>query len=122
MNKYWRWLICTVLLLVIVSGGCAGGGALQISNHELTVRQFTGDLNSTRSMAVVTGLAKNIGSVPLSDCNISVRYLDADRNLVGAASAYKQLLEPGETWNFTVQLTAPDAWKVRSYDISSASR
>jgi hypothetical protein len=43
-------------------------------------------------------------------------------DLIGASSAYRQFLEPGEVWNFTVQLTAPDAWKARSYEIGSTAR
>jgi hypothetical protein len=73
-------------------------------------------------MAVVTGIAKNVDTLPVTECNIAVRYYDADKNLIGVASAYKRFLEPGEVWSFTVQLTTPDAWKARSYDISSTSR
>ena len=122
VNMHCRWLIWLVILPAIIFAGCSGSSGLQIMSHDLTVRQFTGDLNSVKSMAVVTGAVKNIDSLPLSDCNISVRYLDADKNLIGVSSAYRQSLQPGEVWNFTVQLTAPDAWKVRSYEISSTSR
>ena len=122
MYKYGHWLACIVLLLVIISVSCNRGSGLQIISHNLTARQFIGDLNSTKSMAVVTGIAKNVDNVPVTECNIAVRYFDADKNVIGVSSAYKQFLEPGEVWSFTVQLTAPDAWKARSYDISSSSR
>lgn len=122
MYKYGHWLICIALFLVIISVGCNRGSGLQLISHDLTARQFTGDLNSTKSMAVVTGIAKNVDNVPVTECNITVRYFDADKNVIGVSSAYKQFLEPGEVWGFTVQLTAPDAWKARSYDISSTSR
>lgn len=115
-------LIWMVILLAVISGGCSGSSGLQIISHDLTVRQFTGDLNTIKSMAVVTGSAKNVSNAPLSDCNINVRYFDADKNLIGVSSAYRQFLEPGEVWSFTVQLTAPDAWKARSYDISGTNR
>ena len=120
--KYGHWIACLALLLALVSAGCNRSAGLQITGHNLTARQFTGDLNSTKSMAVVTGLAKNVDTLPVTECNIAVRYYDADKNLIGVASAYKQFLEPGEVWSFTVQLTTPDAWKARSYDISSTSR
>jgi hypothetical protein len=120
--KYGHWIACLALLLVITSSGCKGATGLQLISHDLTARQFTGDLNSTKSMAVVTGVAKNVDDVPVTECNITVRYFDADKNLIGVSSAYKQYLEPGEVWSFTVQLTAPDAWKARSYDIGSTSR
>ena len=122
MFKYGHWLACLALLLVLTAVSCNRGTGLQIISHDLTARQFTGDLNSTKSMAVVTGIAKNADNVPVTECNINVRYFDADKNLIGVSSAYKQYLEPGEVWSFTVQLTAPDAWKARSYDISSTSR
>jgi hypothetical protein len=120
--KYGHWVACLSLLLILMSVGCGGAAGMQIISHDLTVRQFTGNLNSTNSMAVVTGLAKNIDSIPVTECNITVRYFDADKNLIGIASSYKQLLEPGEVWSFTVQLTSPDAWKARSYEISGKSR
>jgi hypothetical protein len=120
--KYSRWFACIVLLLAVITASCSKGGGLQIVSHNLTARQFTGDLNSTKSMAVVTGIAKNVDNVPVTECNITVRYFDADKNIIGVSSAYKQFLEPAEVWSFTVQLTAPDAWKARSYDISSSSQ
>jgi len=122
LYKYGRWFACLALLLVLTTVSCNRGGGLQIISHDLTARQFTGDLNSTKSMAVVTGIAKNVDKVPLTECNIAVRYFDADKNLIGVSSAYKQYLEPGEVWSFTVQLTAPDAWKARSYEISGSCR
>jgi hypothetical protein len=122
LYKYARWFACIVLLLVVITASCGKGSGLQIVSHNLTARQFTGDLNSTKSMAVVTGIAKNIDNVPVTECNITVRYFDADKNIIGVSSAYKQFLEPGEVWSFAVQLTTPDAWKARSYDISGTSR
>ena len=122
MFKYGHWIVCLALLLVLMSAGCNKVASLQIISHDLTARRFTGDLNSTKSMAVVTGLAKNVDTVPVTECNIAVRYYDADKNVVGVSSAYKQFLEPGEVWSFTVQLTTPDAWKACSYDISGTSR
>jgi hypothetical protein len=122
MFRYGHWLVCLTLGLILISAGCSRGGGLQVISHDLTTRQFTGDLNSIKSMAVVTGVAKNVESDAATECNITVRFFDADKNLIGVSSASKQFLEPGEVWDFTVQLTAPDAWKVRSYDISSSSR
>ncbi len=122
MFKYGHWLACLALLLVLATVSCNKVGGLQIISHELTTRQFTGDLNSTKSMAVVTGIAKNVDNVPLSECNITVRFFDADKNVVGVSSTHRSFLEPGEVWSFTVQLTMPDAWKIRSYDISGTSR
>jgi hypothetical protein len=120
--KFAHWPAFILLLLVLISAGCSRGSGLQIVSHDLTARQFTGDLNSTMGMAVVTGIAKNVDTVPLTQCNITVRYFDEDKNIIGVSSAQKQFLEPGEVWSFTAQLTSPDAWKARSYDISSTSQ
>jgi hypothetical protein len=120
--KFGRWFVYVAMLLVLLSTGCSTGSRLQIVSHDLTTRQFTGDLNSTSSMAVVTGIAKNVDTIPLTQCNITVRYFDADKNIIGVSSAQKQFLEPGEVWSFSVQLTSPDAWKARSYDISGTSQ
>jgi hypothetical protein len=120
--KNYRSVVWVAILLAVISWSCSGNSNLQIVSQGLTVRQFTGDLNSTKSMAVVTGSARNIGSTALHDCSINVRYFDADKNMIGVSSSYRQFMEPGEVWNFTVQLTAPDAWKARSYEISSTSR
>ncbi len=122
MIRNYSRLIWVVILLTVTAWSCSGNSGLQIVNHDLTIRQFTGDLNSIKSMAVVSGAARNISSAPLSDCTINVSYLDADRNLIGNSSAYRQYMEPGEVWNFTVQLTVPDAWKARSYEISGTAR
>jgi hypothetical protein len=122
LYKFAHWPACILSLLVLIAAACSTGGGLQIISHELTTRQFTGDLNSTMGMAVVTGIAKNIDTVPITRCNITVRYFDADKNIVGVSSAQKQFLEPAEVWSFTVQLTSPDAWKARSYDISSTNQ
>ncbi len=122
MIRNYSCLIWVVILLTIVAWSCSGNSGLQIVNHDLTIRQFTGDLNSTKSMAVVSGAAKNISNAIISDCQINVRYFDADKNLIGVSSAYRQFMEPAEVWNFTVQLTVPDAWKARTYEISGTSR
>jgi hypothetical protein len=120
--KFAHWPVYILLLLVLLSAGCSRGSGLQIVSHDLTARQFTGDLNSTKGMAVVTGIAKNVNTVALTKCTINVRYFDADKNVIGVSSAYKEFLEPGEVWSFAVQLTSLDAWKTRSYDISSTNQ
>jgi len=114
-------LIVAVILMAVISWSCAGNSGLQIVTYDLTVRQFTGDLNSTKSMAVISGIAKNVSSAPISDCTINVRYFDADGKLIGVSSAYRQYMEPAEVWNFTVQLAAPDAWKARTCEINVLS-
>ena len=101
---------------------CSKGAGLEIISHQLSVRQFTGDLNSTKSVAIVSGVARNSSKALINDPVIGVTFYDAQKNINGTASTSRGFLEPAETWNFTVQLTSPDAWKVRSYEINGSNR
>lgn len=101
---------------------CAAGAGLDIISHQLSVRQFTGDLNSTKSVAIVSGLARNNNKAPISNPVIEVTFFDSQKNIIGIASASRGFLEPGETWNFSVQLTSPDAWKAREYQITGLAK
>jgi len=115
-------LLFPVFLLLLLCAACGSGTGLKIIGHLLTVREFTGDLNSTRSMAIVSGMAGNTSKVPISKPVIEVTFYDDQKNIIGSASTSREFLEPAETWNFTVQLTTPDAWKVRSYEINSSNQ
>ncbi len=114
-------LVLILIALVIISKliACSSGSELQILTHTITIREFTGNLNITQSMATVTGTARNTSDTVIRDCVVNVTYYDAQKNVVGVSSANKELLNPGEVWGFTVQLTGSDAWKVLSYDIAA---
>jgi hypothetical protein len=101
---------------------CISASNLQIVDSQLTAREFTGDLNLKRSMAVVSGTAKNNKDLSIKNCVISITFYDAQGNNIGVASATRESLSAGETWNFIVQLTSPDAWKARSYDIKASDQ
>jgi hypothetical protein len=53
---------------------------------------------------------------------IAVNFYDKNKNLLATASAVKQNLQPGETWDFSVQTVGPDAWKIISYDIAASMK
>jgi hypothetical protein len=110
--------VCLCVSLI----SCAGGSGLKITGAQLTAREFTGDNNATRAMAAVTGVATNSTDSPLKNCSIAVTFYDGGRNSIGTASSNRESLNPGEAWNFTVQLTSADAWKARSYSIDSSCR
>jgi len=101
---------------------CSTGAGLEIISHQLTARQFTGDLNSTGSVAIVSGVAKNTGKAPVSSPVIEVTFYDDQKNIVGSASTSRGFLEPGEIWNFSAQLTSPDAWKARDYRLTASAK
>ena len=105
-----------------LQAACISASNLQIVDSQLTAREFTGDLNLKSSMAVVSGTAKNTRDSAIINCAIAVTFYDAQRNNIGVASATRQSLGAGETWNFIVQLTSPDAWKARSYDINTSDQ
>jgi hypothetical protein len=88
----------------------------------MTVREFTGSLNKVESMATVTGTARNNGNSMIQDCVISVTFYDKEKNVVGVSNSSKQRMDPGEIWNFTVQLKGSDAWKVLSYEIEALNK
>jgi len=116
------WLLLQVVLLMLPGAACNTITGLEIISHQLSVRQFTGDLNSTKSAAIVSGVARNSGKAPVNSPVIGVTFYDGQKNMIGTASTSRGFLEPAETWNFTVQLMSPDAWKVRSYEINSTNR
>lgn len=118
--KYTIGLLLAAQLLFTIS--CSSGSDLQITSHTITVREFTGDLNTVQSVATVTGTARNKGNSVIQDCVISVIFYDGQRNVVGTSTATRESLDANEVWNFTVQLKGQDAWKVLSYDIEALGR
>jgi len=116
-----------VLMLFLLAGyfGCAGSGTsesveLKILSHSMTVHEFTG--GAPQSTAVVRGRAQNISDVTISSAMIAVNFYDKNKNLLVAASAVKQNLQPGEVWDFNVKTVGPDAWKIISYDIAASTK
>jgi hypothetical protein len=101
---------------------CGSSTGLQIESQQLTTRQFTGQTNTAQSMAAVTGTVKNIEDHTISGCQIKVTFLDEQKGVIGVASTTRESLNAGEVWYFTIQLTNPDAWKARSYEIIATSR
>ncbi len=116
------FLLVFISIFLITLIACGSSGSLQIVSQQLTTRQFTGQTNSAQSMAAVTGTAKNIDNRTINGCEIDVTFFDEQRNMIGAASTTRASLGVGEVWYFTVQLTNPDAWKARSYEITATSR
>lgn len=116
------WLLPAVLALTFLGGACSAGAGLDIYSHQLTVRQFTGDLNGTRSAAIVSGEARNTGQSVINNPVIEVTFYGAQKDIIGVAQASRAFLEPGGIWSFSAQLTSPDAWKVRDYSITGSTK
>jgi hypothetical protein len=122
LHRYRYWLLLLVVLLMLPGIACGTSAGLDIISHQLTVRQFTGDLNSTKSVAIVSGVARNTSQAAINNPFIEVTFYDAQKTVIGSTSTYRELLEPAEIWNFSAQLTSPDAWKVRDYWITGSTK
>ena len=122
-----------LVALVLVSGmclvGCTGmqthdsgleGKDLQILSHDLNVHEFSG--GTVQSTAVVSGSVKNTGSSDIGFASIIVNFYDKDGKLIDTSSASRENLGAGKVWNFSVQSTGPDAWKIVDYDIGTSSK
>jgi len=114
-----------VLILIVSSAGCTEPGArddgeLKILSHSMTVREFAG--SAPQSMAVVIGRAQNVGNVDIKFGMIAVNFYDKNKNLIAKASAIRENLRPGETWDFSITTVGPDAWKITSYDIAASTK
>lgn len=114
--------VVVALVSLVIQVSCTSAASLQISNPELTAREFTGASNVKSSMAALTGIATNIKDTTARNCTITVTFYDEQSTNLGVASVSRESLGPGEVWNFTVQLTSPDAWKARSYEISTSNQ
>lgn len=119
MRRYFSAIFITLLFLLI---SCSPGSGFRLLKNELTVRQFPGNSPQTQSMAAVTGTATNPGKSAVTGCMITVVFYDNEKTKLGVAAAKKEYLGPGEIWNFSVQITGPDAWKARTYDIIPSNK
>ena len=81
------------------------------------MQEFTADI--PQSVATVSGVARNMGNWPVGSCTISVIYYNYEGVVLGTFSEKWQLLQPGEIWDFKIEMKGADAWKVARYTITS---
>ena len=108
------------LMLLAGITGCAAGTSFQVVEHNIVVSEYSSD--AAQSVAVVRGVARNTGASPLEGCGVSVTFYDYQGNELDVFSSSCKRLEPGENWNFTVELKGQDAWKVGRYSLSTFSK
>lgn len=113
--SYWPCL--AALLLISVYTGCNAETSFHVLEHNIIVSEFVSD--ATQSSALVKGVAKNTGAWPVEECGVSVTFYDYQGNTLGVCSSICRRLEPGESWNFKVELKGQDAWKVGKYSLST---
>lgn len=90
---------------------------LEILNHQMTVQNFMTD--SPSSVAVVSGTASNESSQMIEAASILVIFYNEDGEVIDTASAMTSNLQPGAVWNFSIQSSGTEAWKISRYDISA---
>jgi hypothetical protein len=93
---------------------------IQIIDHNLSMHSFTGDV--LKSIATVSGRAKNNSNAIIGTASITVNFYDKDSNRLNTSSTEKQNLDSGELWVFNIQFNSPDAWKAVRYDITANAR
>ena len=114
----------SILISLICIAGCSAPESsdsqsenrLQISDDNLMVHKFGGDV--LQGTASVNGKARNISSSTIDSASISVNFYDKNGKIINTSSATAQNLEVGEIWNFNIQCTGPDMWKIVKYDIT----
>lgn len=111
-------VLSAVLLLLTVTA-CSMGRELQVTEHNIVVQEFTGDI--AQSTATVSGIAVNNGNWAIKDARVSVSFFDNKGNVIDVISASRTELAPGEPWNFKIELKGQNAWKVVRYNISSSN-
>ena len=114
------FLTCLVGCSTSESSNSPPGESLQIFDDNLMVHKFGGDV--LQSTASVTGKARNVGSSTINFASISVNFYDKDGKLINISTAEAQNLEVGETWNFNIQCSGPDMWKIVKYDITVSTK
>jgi hypothetical protein len=97
--------------------GCTAATDFQVIEHNIVVSEYTADV--AQSVAVVRGVARNTGAWPLDGCGVSVTFYDYKGNRLDVYSSSCKRLEPGENWNFNVELKGQEAWKVGRYSLST---
>ena len=109
-------LICFIGCSTSESSNIPSEEKLDIYDDSLMVHKFGGDV--LQSTASVTGKARNISSSTINFASISVKFYDKDGKVINISSTEAQNLEAGEIWNFSVQCSGPDMWKIAKYDIT----
>ncbi len=111
--------LSVIILTIFLLSACAStqsdsSNSLQIISHKMS-SFASGD--GRQSTAVVNGRAQNTGSASIKSATIFVEFFDEQSKLMQTGSATRQNLSPGETWEFAIETTGADAWKITKYTI-----
>jgi len=103
-----------------VLSACLPTPQVQILEHSITVNEFTADIG--QSTAVVRGVVRNQYVWPVQNCVVTVDFFDYQGGKIGTYSDTLSRMEPGQAWNFKVELKGAEAWKAAWYRISIANK
>jgi hypothetical protein len=118
--KPFEFCLALLCVLVLSSAACTSGAPVKILEHSISVQEFTADI--TQSVATVTGVARNMGSWSVEDCTISATFHGYDGTNLGTLSETRRRVEPGEIWDFKIELKGADAWKVARYTVAASCK
>jgi hypothetical protein len=110
-------LLSLIIILILCSFVACGQNTstsqqIEILNHNMIVQKFG---ESPDSVAVISGTAKNAGGSVIAQAAIEATFYDKHRFKISTASASIDNLNPGILWNFNIQTSGPDAWKIVEY-------
>ena len=112
--------LCLLLGILVIS--CSSEAKPLFSdldiNHSMTVQKFSG---SNNSVAIVSGTAVNKGKESIEVVSLVVTFIDGTGKAIDQSSAVTSNLAPGGTWNFSIQSTGPDAWKIVKYTLTQST-
>jgi hypothetical protein len=114
------FLAASLCIFTIPAAACITGSELQVTEHNIMVQEYTGDV--TQSSAVVSGTARNTGNWNIRDGRVSISFYDYKGNVLGVFSDSKAVIGPGETWNFMIELKGKSAWNVARYAIATSNK
>jgi len=112
-------VISVILRTIFLLAACSpaenvSSGSLQILSHKMS--SFAAS-TGRQSTAAVSGRAQNTGDVTITSATISVEFFDEQGKPLQAGSTTRQNLAPGEIWEFAVETSGADAWKIMKYTV-----
>lgn len=110
--------ILTVFLLAACVSTQDDSKSLQIISHKMS--SFAAGVGR-QSTAVVNGRAQNTGPVSIKSATIFVEFFDDQSKLLQTGSTTRQNLAPGDIWEFAIETTGADAWKITRYTIKTTA-
>jgi hypothetical protein len=107
-----------ILLLIMASGlSCIQtGGSMARAEVSVIKQELTTD-GAGNVVAQIT--VKNTGRVKSDLTEVTVRFYDAQKNLIDSGRDSVLSLEPDETWDFTIPCAGEGCKDIRSFEVET---